>query len=569
MGAMSASNLTSLLINEQSAPLVDGDGRTLIEFFLQDQQQLTAVERFSRLHDVHTPPLHEPLYRDLIPLSTPQKNEQYAFEVDLDACTGCKACVTACHSMNGLDDDEVWRTVGLLQGGSERAPIFQTVTAACHHCAHPACMLGCPAKAYAKDDFTGIVKHLDDQCIGCQYCVLKCPYDVPKYNSKRGIVRKCDMCSSRLAEKEAPACVQACPNTAIKITLVNKDDIAERSANNEFLPGAPAPDYTQPATIYKKKHALPYNTVAADLHRAAPEPGHFPLVVMLVLTQLSVGAFALELLSKFASFLPDLGATRPAFAAAAFLAGFIGLNSAIFHLGRPLYAFRAVLGFKTSWMSREIVAFSAYLLASGAYAASFFAPKIGIHVSSGVASALQATTILTGVAGVICSMMIYIDTRREFWKAPLTAVKFTLTTLVLGLAAMLFFAALKAYRADAPIATGIKPVCAAIAALALFKMLHEGLIFRHLRKRAPYHPLKKSALLMVRELVLPMNLRFTLGAIGGVILPLMLLGPGNRPGVALSFAAAVCAFTLLTELLERSLFFRAVVALKMPGGSAE
>ena len=50
--------------------------------------------------------------------------------------------------------------------------------------------------AYEKDAETGIVRHLDDQCIGCQYCVLKCPYDVPKYSKKRGIVRKCDMCYS-------------------------------------------------------------------------------------------------------------------------------------------------------------------------------------------------------------------------------------------------------------------------------------------------------------------------------------------------------------------------------------
>ena len=45
----------------------------------------------------------------------------------------------------------------------------------------------------------GIVRHSADACIGCQYCVLKCPYDVPKYNARLGIVRKCDMCHSRLA----------------------------------------------------------------------------------------------------------------------------------------------------------------------------------------------------------------------------------------------------------------------------------------------------------------------------------------------------------------------------------
>ncbi len=422
MGALLGAQPSELFKKDQNAPLVDSDGRILIDFFLQDQQRLTAVDKFSRAHDVDTAPLHEKYYRDLIPLSKPGKGEQYAFEVEMDACTGCKACVTACHSMNGLDEDEVWRTVGLVQGGHDDAPVFQMVTSACHHCAHPACMDGCPVKAYAKDEFTGIVKHLDDQCIGCQYCVLKCPYDVPKYNPKRGIVRKCDMCSSRLAASEAPACVQACPNTAIRIGIVRNGDIADRAKKNEFLPGAPGPGYTQPTTIYKKKNPLPCNTAAADLHRATPEHSHLPLVFMLVLTQLSVGAFAAEWVLSFFTPASVLGAARPAFEAAAFLAGFIGLNSAILHLGRPLYAFRAVLGFRTSWMSREIVAFSAYLGASSAYAASFWLPKFGIQFSENTVSMLQIGTVLTGLLGVFCSAMIYIDTRREYWNASLTAV---------------------------------------------------------------------------------------------------------------------------------------------------
>ena len=67
-------------------------------------------------------------------------------------------------------------------------------------------MIACPVNAYEKDPITGIVKHLDDQCFGCQYCTLACPYEVPKYHAGKGIVRKCDMCSSRLEVGEAPAC---------------------------------------------------------------------------------------------------------------------------------------------------------------------------------------------------------------------------------------------------------------------------------------------------------------------------------------------------------------------------
>src|SRR5207237_35555 len=81
---------------------------------------------------------------DLLPLSRPGPGQQYAFEVDLDVCTGCKACVAACHSLNGLDDTELWRTVGLLHGGTPEAPAQQTVTTSCHHCVDPACLNGRP-----------------------------------------------------------------------------------------------------------------------------------------------------------------------------------------------------------------------------------------------------------------------------------------------------------------------------------------------------------------------------------------------------------------------------------------
>src|SRR5262249_8030974 len=138
------------------------DGFSIVELLLQRQQE-TPVETFSRLHCEHAVPAQARYYRDLIPAAAPGKGEQYAFEVDLDACSGCKACVAACHNLNGLEESELWRKVGLLSGGNTRAPVVQHVTAACHHCLEPACMEGCPVQAYEKDPITGIVRHLDDQ----------------------------------------------------------------------------------------------------------------------------------------------------------------------------------------------------------------------------------------------------------------------------------------------------------------------------------------------------------------------------------------------------------------------
>src|SRR5687767_13895812 len=201
--------------------LASPENLPLLAELLDEQQRLdTPVARFSSAQDSGAIAQISALAIQLIPISKPKPGEQYAFEVDLDSCTGCKSCVAACHSLNGLDDTETWRDVGVIVSPSRARPFTQTVTSACHHCADPACLNGCPVLAYEKDPITGIVRHLDDQCIGCSYCILKCPYEVPKFSSRLGIVRKCDMCHSRLAEGEAPACAQACPTHAIRIVTV-------------------------------------------------------------------------------------------------------------------------------------------------------------------------------------------------------------------------------------------------------------------------------------------------------------------------------------------------------------
>src|SRR3954465_10588414 len=102
----------SLSISRSSDEPAGASSRTLIDDLLAQQQELSAVEKFSLSHDACQ--VRSRLYRDLLPATAPAPGQQYAFEVSLDRCTGCKACVSACHSLNGLDDDETWREVGLL-----------------------------------------------------------------------------------------------------------------------------------------------------------------------------------------------------------------------------------------------------------------------------------------------------------------------------------------------------------------------------------------------------------------------------------------------------------------------
>ncbi|HEX3693930.1 MAG TPA: DmsC/YnfH family molybdoenzyme membrane anchor subunit [Polyangia bacterium] len=525
---------------------------------LHEQQQLTAVDRFSRHHDDGQAPAQGRYYRDLIPFHRPGPGQQYSFEVDLDVCTGCKACVASCHALNGLDEGEVWRTVGLLHGGTADAPAQQTVTTSCHHCVDPACMRGCPVKAYEKDPVTGIVHHLDDQCIGCQYCTLMCPYDAPKYSASRGIVRKCDMCSDRLAVGEAPACVQACPNQAIRIRISDQTQAVQASEAGVFLPGAPAPDHTLPTTVYKTARPVARNLLPADFYSVSPEHGHLPLAVMLVLTQLAVGTFITNVVKERVLHQgPAMGAVQAVVALALAL---MAIGAATLHLGRPQFAFRAVLGFATSWMSREIVAFGLFATTAALYAASLVPARIplpGLALLARWRSVWELAAVAAGAGGVACSVMIYAATRRAQWGGPATAFKFLVSGVILGVAAALVTDA--ALGVSAPGAVVLLKIVIVGSAL---KLAFEASVFRHLWSR-PHTTWKRVALLMVGALRGPTVVRFAVGGLGGIVLPALLLGAGAAPSVA--GAAAVALLLFIGELIERSLFFRSAPPSRMPG----
>lgn len=505
---------------------------------IKEEDLVAAVEKFTRLHESHTLDPSQKRYRELIPGKIPVPGQQYAFEVDLDKCTGCKACVTACHNENGLDEDETWRSVGLIQGGTSENPVMQHVTAACHHCAEPACMTGCPTKAYVKDSATGVVKHLEDQCFGCQYCILKCPYDVPKYNKKRGIVHKCDMCISRLRVGQPPACVRACPNGAIRITLIDTREVKRKPEEFVNVPDAPRSDYTYPTTRYKSKRQWPENMTSLDYVQLNPGHSHWPLVLMLVLTQLSVGTILAELvLKEFVPFQTDtLLFSLHRWVALAM--GVLALGVSVLHLGRPLYAFRAVLGFKTSWLSREILAFGLF-----AFLAVIYAWKAN--------DTMDYVVFLSGLIGILCSVMVYRDTKRPFWDNNMTTAKFLMTMCLLGLATGLLLSSRSMGRA----------FCGWITFLSLAKMLLESTVFFSLRA-ADDNFFKKTAILMTRPLKKITVWRFVLGAAGGVMLPLLMVFNNFYvfPAAFLSLAFLVGA-----ELLERYLFFRAVVSLPLLG----
>jgi formate dehydrogenase iron-sulfur subunit len=558
-------------------------GAGLIAEALRGQQQLTAVEAFSRDCPTGRVPDQARYYEKLLPASAPGPGQQYAFEVDLDRCSGCKACVTACHALNGLDENETWRDVGLMIGGTESAPVMQHVTAACHHCLEPACMIACPVNAYEKDVSTGIVKHLDDQCFGCQYCTLACPYSVPKYHSAKGIVRKCDMCSSRLSKGEAPACVQACPHEAIAIRTVDIHKVIEDSEADHFLPAAPEPYLTLPTTTYKTTRVFPRNMLPADYYSISPEHPHLPLIVMLVLTQLSVGAFTVGYVLD-ARIAPDLQAIfRPLHATNALILGLLALAASTCHLGRPLYAFRGILGWRHSWLSREIVFFGLFAglavpFAAACWIGSGSAP-LGIVAAKSVTPYLPVAggaVAATGLIGIFCSVMIYVFTQRELWSFEQTWIRFSLTAALLGIATTWLSFLLLQWFVDADaagrlmIAVGPR-LTKFLMLIAVTKLVFDLSIIRHLLSNRTTS-LKRSALLVTGVLSPVAFARMGFGFFGGIVMPGMLLSHLENPSSLSTNPVIVTAICMTWigcvggEFLERYLFFAAVSSPRMPGG---
>lgn len=537
---------------------------------LRDQQDLSAASRFAVWHDQSHGSTVSQQYRALVPLTAPGPGEQYAFEVDLDVCSGCKACVTACHSLNGLDEHETWRSVGLLQSAELGLPVLKHVTTACHHCVEPACLGGCPTLAYEKDAVTGIVRHLDDQCFGCQYCILMCPYEVPTYSPSRGIVRKCDMCRQRLSEHELPACVQGCPNSAIAIRIVSQQAMVEKAASGEFLPTAPSPTLTKPSTTYRGNIVEPKQLVAGDHDRFHAAHAHWPLVFMLVLTQMSVGILAVShALIYWLQWLPA-EPSRAVLNVAAATIGFLGANLALLHLGRPLQAYRAWLGWRTSWLSREVIAFGAYVPLVGTAAVAVFVPTM---VSPALQTVIELAAIASGVVAVYCSAMIYIATRRPWWSRSLTLRRFGITMFSLGNASCMVVAAALAAMKD-----GNSPwwdyrfLLATLSVATVVTLARYGLERRWLASaiNSPEPTIRGCAKIIRGELLHVARGMQVAAFLNAIVIPSMiLLLLQADPALGRHIITAICvtrlAITLGAEIADRYLFFAASVSPRMPG----
>lgn len=148
--------------------------------------------------------------------------------VDTTQCVGCRSCEYACAEANGLpdpDDDDAVMEAERKQSPTQWSVVNRYETEAgevfakkqCMHCVEPACASACLTKAMFKTE-EGPVIWRESKCMGCRFCMVSCPFDIPKfeYDSANPKVQKCKMCWERLQEGEKPACVEECPAEALQ-----------------------------------------------------------------------------------------------------------------------------------------------------------------------------------------------------------------------------------------------------------------------------------------------------------------------------------------------------------------
>lgn len=168
--------------------------------------------------------------------------------VDVTTCIGCKACEVACVEWNGYPFQETsfgntyqtmpdtrwnyWNLIRFNEYANEDGTVSWLMRKdQCMHCADPGCLRACPADGAIVQYSDGIVDFQQEYCIGCQYCVSGCPFNVPKFNSETKKVFKCTLCSDRVSAGLEPACIKACPTGCLHFgSKADMTDLAETRA---------------------------------------------------------------------------------------------------------------------------------------------------------------------------------------------------------------------------------------------------------------------------------------------------------------------------------------------------
>jgi formate dehydrogenase iron-sulfur subunit len=163
----------------------------------------------------------------------PNRDVEIVKLIDVSNCTGCKACQAACLDWNDKRP-AIGENVGIFENPLDLGPDMFTVVrfaewdnpktgnfewlirkSGCMHCEDPGCLKACPAPGAIVQYANGIVNYIQDNCIGCGYCVKGCPFNVPRVSKTEQVAYKCTLCSDKVAMGQQPSCAKVCPTNAI------------------------------------------------------------------------------------------------------------------------------------------------------------------------------------------------------------------------------------------------------------------------------------------------------------------------------------------------------------------
>lgn len=141
--------------------------------------------------------------------------------LDLDRCTGCRACAAACHAGH----NEQTNLVAGIVADVAVLPVH------CRHCERPACAAACPRGALYQDA-SGFVRRSELLCVGCHTCSIACPFGAIPDALTRHVTPKCDLCVDRVLAGGIPRCVATCTSGALSFV-----ELQESAGSQEYVGG--------------------------------------------------------------------------------------------------------------------------------------------------------------------------------------------------------------------------------------------------------------------------------------------------------------------------------------------